>query len=343
MIKICYLIGDLHMGGWPTFLLNLCSELKDKYEFHFIATDNKNINSKFYELGKAQYLGHNWPAINNYLVHHQPDIVQFGNQSWVGELAKNTPNPPVVIERTAGPRSCNIKRNKVDHVIASNAQSIPLIRHNYTGEITLIRNGLDLDYYQNIIPDRLHFQPNDFVICYCARMGGVGQGFEILIKAVLEVRKTHDVKLVFIGDKPEHSGEDIRPRLYKLAKPMGNDCVFTGALDDPAPIMAGANAYVCPAFHHGISNSIIEACAMGRPVIATNVGATNEIVHQGHNGFLVPPKNSKELKHKIIKLIDSPKKCARFGHYGKGLVEREFNIRHQAQRYHELYQKLLQR
>jgi len=329
------------MGGWPTFLMNLATELQGQYDFHFIATDNKNINSKFHELGKAQYLGHNFEAINHYLICHRPDIVQFGNQAWVGELAKNIPNPPIVIERTAGPRSCNIKRNRVDHVIASNFGTVPMIRHNYQGPITVIRNGLDIEAYKKVKPDRLHFKPKDFVVCYCARMGGQGQGFDILIKAVLKARKKHDIKLVLIGDKPEHSGEDIRPQLRKLAKPMGADCVFTGALEDPAPIMKGANVYVCPAKHHGISNSIIEACALGKPIIATDVGQTSEVVHNNHNGFLVPANNANAIAEHIIKLKEMPKMASRLGHFGKGLVKREFNIKTQAKLYSDLYEHLL--
>lgn len=339
--KITYLIGDLHMGGWPTFLLNLCKGLRDDFEFSFIAVDNKSINPRFHELGKAEYLGNNLEAINHRLITQKPDIVQFGNKEWLGKIAKNVSNSIIVIERTAGPRSCNIGRSSVDYVIASNEGTIPLIRKNYQGPLEIIRNGLDVDYYKSVQPDRLHFKPDDFVVCYCARMGGRGQGFGVLLNAVLKARETHDVKLVLIGDKPEHSAEDIRPKLRKLAKPMGDDCVFTGALDNPAPIMAGANLYVCPAFHHGISNSIIEAAALGKPVVATDVGQTNEIVLAGTSGILVKPGDIDGIASAIIKLKDSPKKCQQYGQAGQELVEREFNVKKQALRYKELYKRLL--
>ncbi|KKM67116.1 hypothetical protein LCGC14_1474340, partial [marine sediment metagenome] len=218
-----------------------------------------------------------------------------------------------------------------------------LIRYNYDGPISVLYNGVSIDRFANIKPDRLHFKDDDFVVCYCARIGGVGQGFDVLIKAVLEARKTHDIKLVLIGDKPKSSAEDVRPMLRKLAKPMGSDCVFTGALLDPLPVMAGADMYMCPARHHGISNSIIEACALGKPVVATDVGQTNEIIHKGRNGFLVRIGDVKAIKDAIIKLKDSPHKCKRFGHYGQGLVKRQFNIDIQAPKYAELYEKLLEK
>lgn len=329
------------MGGWPTFLLNLCAELKDEFEFHFIATDNKDINPKFHKLGKAQYMGQNFESINHYLITHSLDIVQYGNKAWPGKLAKNTPNPPVVIERTAGPRSCKIDRSHVDHVVASNTGTIPIIRNNYDGPITMIRNGLDTEYFESIEPDRLHFAPDDIVVCYCARMGGKGQGFDMLINAILHARKKRDIKLVLIGDKPKHAAEDIRPQLRKLAEPLEEDCVFTGALDDPLPIMAGADIYACPAKHHGISNSLIEAAALGKPLVATNVGQTTEIVHDGRNGFLVRPNEMMTMAEFIVQLASLPRQRERLGHYGKGLVKREFNIKVQAAKYRDLYMKLL--
>lgn len=333
---------DFMIGGIPTFLYNIAKKLQDKFDFHFLATDNCDIHPHFGEVGIALYTGNDWDYITQYLQENKIDIVQFGNRIEYKECALKA-KIPIIIERTAGPRSCNLNRKGVTHVISSTKGTVPLIKRNYNGPISILYNGISISGFTNVISDRLHFQKNDFVVCYCARIGGIGQGFDVLIKAVLEARKTHDVKLVLIGDKPKSSAEDIRPMLRKLAKPMGSDCVFTGALLDPLPVMAGSDLYVCPARHHGISNSIIEASALGKPIIATDVGQTNEIVHNGHNGFLVRVGDINSIKDLIIKLKDSPNKCERFGYYGAGLVKREFNIDIQARKYLELYEKLLER
>lgn len=337
--SIAYIIGDLSMGGWPTFLINLTTKLQGDFDFHFIALDNKNINPKFNKLGKAKYIGHNWDVLKKYLVDNSITIVQYGNRD-IGSIIKEL-NIPVVIERTAGPRSCNIPRNNITHLIASNDGTVPIIRKNYSGEITVIRNGVDLDKYDAVIPDRLDFNASDFVICYCARMGGVGQGFEILINAVNKVRETHNVKLVLIGDKPAHSGEDIRKSLKHRARNMWSDCIFTGALDDPSEVMAGANLYISPAKTHGISNSIIEACALELPVIATDVGQTREIIEDKVNGILVKHGDVKTLANLIIKLKSSPKKCIIYGKNGRKIVEERFDIVKQADKYKELYMRLI--
>lgn len=340
MKSIAYIIGDFYMGGIPNFLRTLARHLQGEFNFHFIATDNSNIHPEFHNLGKATYLGQKWDKITKYLSENKIDLVQYGNKLQYKQCAIKA-GVPVIVERTAGPRSCKLDRSGITHVISSTKGTVPLIQSNYKGQISIIYNGLDLNRFKSIQPNRLHFKPDDIVVCYCARMGGVGQGFEILLQAILQARKTHDIKLVLIGDKPEHSAEDIRPKLRKLAKPMGEDCVFTGALDNPLPVMAGADIYVCPARHHGISNSILEACALKKPIIATNVGQTNEIVHNGHNGYLVPVNDIDAIKECIIKLADMPKQRARMGHFSLGVVQREFNIEIQARKYRELYNKLL--
>lgn len=337
--KIVYLLQSFFIGGYESCLYNIAKELQDHFDFYFFATENKDIHPHFNEVGIARYYGNNFECLNNFLISKQVDIVQYGNKEWYRKMALNA-KVPVVIERTAGPRSCNLDRTGVTHVISSTRGTVPLIRANYDGPISVIYNGVDLDRF-DVEPDRLHFKKDDFVICYCARMGGVGQGFQDLLVAVQEIRKTHNIKLVLIGDRPKSSAENIVPRLKKMAAPMGNDCVFTGALIDPIPIMAGADLYVCPAHHHGISNSIIEACALGKPVVATNVGQTCEIIHHTKNGYLVPAKNKNALIKHIIKMIDSPKKREQFGAYGRRLVETEFNIDIQADKYLKLYNKLL--
>lgn len=339
MFNVAYVIQDLEYGGIPTFLMNLAKELKGKFTFHFIATENPTINPSFYELGRAAYIGDN-DGLVGYFKKHKISLVQYGNVLNYKTAALKAA-VPVIVERTAGPRSCNLDRTGVTHVISSTQGTVPLIRKNYSGPLSVIYNGIDFDRFSAVAPDFLDFSPDDFIICYCARMGGVGQGFEDLVRAVVEIHKEKDVKLVLIGDKPEKSAEDIRPRLRKLAKPLGKDCVFTGALKYPAPVMAAANLYVCPAKHHGISNSLIEAAALGLPIVATAVGQTSEIVHHGKNGNLVPPGHLSSLTNNILHLMGSPAKRMKFSNYGRELVRQEFNVKIQAAKYLELYNKLL--
>jgi len=339
--RIAYILQSFYIGGIETCLYNIARELEDKFDFHFLATNNPDIHPHFDKVGTAYHTGENWDFVSQYLREEKIDIVQYGNRVEYKECAVKA-GVPIIIERTAGPRSCNLDKQGVTHVISSTKGTVPAIRKNYGGPISILYNGFDTELFDSIEPNRSYFKDDDFIICYCARIGGIGQGFQYLIPAVIEARKTHpNIKLVLIGDKPKSSAEDIRPLLRKLAVPLGKDCLFTGALLNPLPLMAGADLYCCPALHHGISNSIVEACALGKPVIATDVGQTNEIVHHGKNGYLVPPKDISAITNMIIKLVNYPKKATAFGTYGRELVEKEFNIKIQADKYLKLYNNLL--
>jgi len=338
--RIAYLIQDFMVGGIPTFLYNLSSELQDEFEFYFIATENRKINSAFNSIGEATYINSE-KDITKFLIDKKIDIVQYGNKQSYLTSALNA-KVPVIIERTAGPRSCGLNRNGVNHVISSTKGTIPLIRKNYSGGISTIYNGIDIGRVDSVNPNRLHFKDTDFIVCLVSRIGGVGQGIQYLIPAVIEARRVNsNIVLVIAGDRPNYCAEDIRPLLKNLAIPLGNNCVFTGELLDPLPIIAGSNLCCLPSLHHGISNFAIESCALKKPVVSTNVGQMKEIIHDGKNGYLIPPKNISSIRDKILFLSNSPKKCADFGRYGRQLVENEFNIKKQSVKYLELYKNLL--
>lgn len=330
--KIAYVIQDLNYGGIPTFLLNLAPRLKD-FDLHFIATQNPKIHPAFKSNGAAYYCPKNLVGL---LKSINPNILQYGNLVEY-KNAGLAAGIPVLIERTAGPRSCHLDKMGVTWVVASSEGSVDLIRKRYKGPITVIRNGVDLGVMGEVKPERFHFKDSDFVLAYVARFGGVGQGHLDLLKAFSIVRRKHPVKLVLVGDKPAHAAQNILPTVRKALGKWGGDCIMTGAVDDPKSIIKGADLYVCPAHHHGISNSLIEAAALGTPVVATRVGQTDEVIDG--NGFLVPPKSPEKLAQGIIKAIEYPE-LNRLGQMGLSLVERRFDINKQSQKYIELYRTL---
>lgn len=339
--KIAYLLQSFYIGGIETCIYNISKNLKDKFDFYFIATENPDIHPHFNEVGKAYYFGNNWEVINNLLISKKIDIVQYGNKLEYKKLALNA-HVPIIIERTAGPRSCGLDKSGVSWVISSSKGTVPLIRKNYSGPLSVIYNGADLDKYLEVPPNRCGFKDNDFVVVYSARYGR-GQAFDVLVNAVKIVRSKYDIKLILIGGPPNIKGaEDITSLIKKWVKPLGSNCKLTGFMLDPTRVMAAADVYCCPARHHGVSNTLIESSALSKPLIATNVGQTNEILHNNRNGYLVPVNRSDVMAQKIIELYENAEKRKQFGEYGRKLVEKEFNINVQSKKYEELYTKLLE-
>ena len=90
----------------------------------------------------------------------------------------------------------------------------------------------------------------------------------------------------------------------------------------------------------GISNSILEYMALGKPVVATDGGGTPEIVADGRTGFLVKPLSSQEMADKIAYLLDHPEKARQMGAEGRRRIETEFAISRMTERYIEIYQDM---
>jgi glycosyltransferase involved in cell wall biosynthesis len=98
---------------------------------------------------------------------------------------------------------------------------------------------------------------------------------------------------------------------------------------------------VLSTFTEGISNSIIEYMALGKPVIATEGGGTNELVIDGFTGYLVPPENPDLLSNKIDFLLNHPEIRAKMGTNGKTRIATNFSIENMVEKYIESYKNCL--
>ena len=101
---------------------------------------------------------------------------------------------------------------------------------------------------------------------------------------------------------------------------------YLGETDDVRPFIADSSCVVLPSYREGVPRSLLEAAAMSRPIIATNVAGCKDVVENGVNGYLCEPKNSRNLSERMIEMITLPKeKRAALGIAGRRKVENEFN------------------
>jgi glycosyltransferase involved in cell wall biosynthesis len=80
---------------------------------------------------------------------------------------------------------------------------------------------------------------------------------------------------------------------------------FHGPTDDPRRVIRNASMLVLPSRAEGMPNVVLEAMAEGRPVVATGIGGTNEVVVHGETGLLVPPDDPRALAEAMRKLTDN--------------------------------------
>ena len=96
-----------------------------------------------------------------------------------------------------------------------------------------------------------------------------------------------------------------------------------------------------PSYREGLPTSLIEACAIGRPIITTDAIGCKECVDEGLNGYKVPVKSVKELAEAIEKLINSPEDRLKMGNYSRKKAEKEFDQRDVIKKYMEIFNSLL--
>lgn len=102
---------------------------------------------------------------------------------------------------------------------------------------------------------------------------------------------------------------------------------YLGHLADVRPAIAEASIFVLPSFYReGTPRSTLEAMAMGRPVITTDMPGCRETVIDGDNGFLVPPRDADALLEAMQRLAADPQMRARMGAQSRALCERRFEV-----------------
>jgi len=112
---------------------------------------------------------------------------------------------------------------------------------------------------------------------------------------------------------------------------------------DVIPWLAVTDIFVLPSYREGTPVTVLEAMAMGLPVVATDVPGCREAVIHGETGFLVPPRNVDELIQAIQKLIENPELRKQMGLAGRKRVVQYFAIEQIVEKYLDLYIELLSR
>jgi glycosyltransferase involved in cell wall biosynthesis len=166
------------------------------------------------------------------------------------------------------------------------------------------------------------------------------RGHDDLLQAAALTRKRHpSARFVVIGDGP------LREELEDKARRLGlNGGVrFVGAVPEAARLLPQIDVFVLSSRWEGMSNSLLEAMAAGRPVVATSVGGNPEVVCHGETGFLVPPGNPEAMSDAIGRLLADRALAQRLGEAGRIRAESAFTLEAMVGRLEALYEHLLER
>jgi glycosyltransferase involved in cell wall biosynthesis len=172
-------------------------------------------------------------------------------------------------------------------------------------------------------------------LLFVGRLSGE-KGLPFLLRAVAELnRQGHELEIELMGD-----GEE-RPALEALAAELGiaGRVRFRGFVDRDTIIsgLAASDLFILPSFAEGIPVALMEAMAIGVPVIATRVGGVSELVIDGETGRTVAPASADALSEAILSYIENPALCADISRRARAKVEADFDIDEQVSRLESLF------
>ena len=162
-------------------------------------------------------------------------------------------------------------------------------------------NGIDLEYFhpQMMDPDQkqllrqsLVISATDFVFTFVGRLVG-DKGINELVKAFDKLNLS-GVKLLLVGPF-EPKMDPLLSDTLKIMETNPN-IISVGYQKDVRPYYAISDALVFPSYREGFPNVVMQAGAMEIPAIVTNINGCNEIIQEGVNGTIIPPKNIEALK-----------------------------------------------
>ncbi|HSC71764.1 MAG TPA: glycosyltransferase, partial [Candidatus Methylomirabilis sp.] len=202
--------------------------------------------------------------------------------------------------------------------------------------LTTIWNGVDVDHFR---PTQRDASPGALVVGCTARFRAENDHATLLRAFSTVGSRWQDVQLLLVGRGPEEG------RLKALGEALGilARIRFVGEQPDVRPFLRQMDLYVQPSVVAGMPNSVLEAMAVGLPVVATAVGGTSEVVVEGETGLLVPPRDPAALADAMLKLLGDRGLAEAFGRAGRARVEAHFGEDRMREQLEALLDRLVQR
>lgn len=192
--------------------------------------------------------------------------------------------------------------------------------------IEAVRSELDLEQGRPLVVHVGNIRPH--------------KGHENLIAATADIVTTRpDVLVVSVGSE-KNDGDLERVRSSADTAGLSSHIRFMGRREDAVSFLAAADAVVNPADFEGLPLAILEALALGKPVVATAVGGVPGVIVDRETGLLVPPRDPAALAKGVIEALESPD-ASRWGHAGSELVKAQYGIARMIHDYEQVYEELI--
>jgi glycosyltransferase involved in cell wall biosynthesis len=195
--------------------------------------------------------------------------------------------------------------------------------------VMVVHNGVDLSVFSpsvsgTSVAAEFGFPKDAPMVGTIARLVERRKGLNYFVEMAAQVHAARpDVRFLLVGDG------SLREELQTQAASVGlaqDVLVFTGARSDVPRLYAAFDVFVMPSLYEGCQYSLLEAMAMGRPVVSTPAGIATVVVRDRETGLLVPYADPVALANGVLALVADPGLATRLGDAGRQVIVEHFSL-----------------
>lgn len=204
--------------------------------------------------------------------------------------------------------------------------------------------GIDLGHYNPELPEvqaeaaKLR-RPDAFTFVFVGRLVR-DKGINELVEALHRLHSEYPhTRLLLVGEM-EQDLDPLKPETLNEIK--HNDAIeAVGRQSDVRPWLAASDALVFPSYREGFPNVVIEAGAMGLPSIVTDINGSREIIIEGRNGVIIPPRDTEALYNAMKRLVGTPTEATAMGAAARPLIASRYEQTYVRRCLKEFYKETL--
>ena len=342
--RVLQLIGSFHQGGSERQAVALSRLLQIDGTFDVFAATLNNEGVLAAEMAEAGFADIPEYRLNSFydlnffrqvrrcsadLRNNKIDIVHTHDfySNIFGMAAASLARVPVRIasKRETGMRTSaqdvveGLAFGRAHAVVSNSAAAKQMLAARGFSNVRVIYNGADLTKFEKTIAAadarrQFGLPTSPRLVTVVANLRHDVKNIPMLLRAAQNVSSADiDVHFAIAGEGELQAG------LKAMAAELGIDqkSTFLGRCDDISSLLAASDICVLTSDSEGLSNSLIEYMAAGKPVVATNVGGAAEVIVEDETGYLVPAGDDVMLAARILKLLAEPDLVRRMGAAGR--------------------------
>lgn len=239
--------------------------------------------------------------------------------------------------------------------LSQNPEDIPVAvdeRICRPDRIAFLGNGINLDRFDpaRVPPARtaalraeLGLRPEDRVVGIVGRVNRE-KGYPEFFQAAARIAaRVPGARFVVVGPVEQEKFDALDPVALARAAGVEDRTLYLGLRDDMPELYSLMDVLVLPSHREGFPRAPMEASAMGRPVVATDVRGCRQAVSDGETGFLTPLRDPARLADAVVRLLEDPALARRMGGAARAYALKHFDERHAIRRTLDAYDRLLGR